>query len=100
MYSSYYVIYQLNINIIDYVATIFPIGLNLLYGSKQTLYCGDSDPSTPPGDWYHNGYSLYEHSRRYTIKNATFSDDGLYQCRRNGADVFNPPLKIDVYGKS
>ena len=71
-----------------------------LYGSKQTLYCGDSDPDTPPGDWFHDGTQLTKHSRSYTIANATFDDDGEYQCRRNGTNVFSSPLQVDVYGKS
>ena len=39
------------------------------------------------------------YSRSYTIINATFDDDGEYQCRRNGRNVFPSPLEVEVYGK-
>ena len=71
-----------------------------LYGSEQTLYCGDSDPNTPPGDWYHDGAPLRAYRSSYTISNANFSDDGEYQCRRNETNVLPSPLQVDVYGKS
>ena len=71
-----------------------------LYGSEQTIYCGDSDSKTPSGHWLHDGAPLAEHNRSYTITNATFDDDGEYQCRRNGTNVFSSPLLVDVYGKS
>ena len=71
-----------------------------MYSSEQTLYCGDSDPNTPPGDWFYDGKPLGAYSRHYTITNATFSDDGEYQCRRNGTNVFSSPLQVDVYGKN
>ena len=60
------------------------------------MYCGDSNP----GDWFHDGKPLGMYSKSYTITNATFSDDGEYQCRRNGTNVFSSPLQVDVYGKS
>ena len=71
-----------------------------MYGRDHTLYCGDSDPNTPPGDWFHDGKRVNWYNRRYTITNATFSDDGEYQCKRNGTNVFSTPVKVDVYGKS
>ena len=78
----------------------FSIGFNLLYGSDRTLFCGDSDPNTPPGDWLHDGAFFDRYNRSYTIKNASFSDDGEYQCRRNGENVLPSPLQVNVYGKS
>ena len=71
----------------------------MLFGDALTLYCDESEPNTPPGDWYHDGKQLHMTSRRYTIANATFNDDGEYQCRRNGKNVFSTPLKVYVYGK-
>ena len=62
------------------------------------MYCGDSNPNTPPGDWFHDGKPLGMYSKSYTITNATFSDDGEYQCRRNGGNALS--LKVHVYGKS
>ena len=79
---------------------ILKIGTNLLYGGQHTLHCGDSDHNIPPGDWYHDGAPLDVYSRSYTIANATFSDDGEYQCRRNGTNVFSFPLQVYVHGKS
>ena len=70
----------------------------MLYGYTQTLFCSDSVAHTPPGDWYHNGKKLDVYSRNYTIANAAFNDDGEYQCRRNGTNVYSTHLK--VYGKS
>ena len=63
------------------------------------FYCGESDHSTTPGNWYHDGEPLGVYSRIYTITNATFDDDGEYQCRRNGSIASSSPLKVDVYGK-
>ena len=90
------------ITVLDNIAAIFLIGLikELAYGSKHTLYCGDSDPNTPPGDWFHDLKEIGWYSRSYTITNATFSDDGEYQCRRKGANVFSSPLQVYVYGKN
>ena len=76
------------------------IGIPQAYGCKQILYCGNLDNDTQPGEWFHNGVSLDVHSKEYTIANATFDDDGEYQCRRNGTNVFSSPLQVDVYGKS
>ena len=70
-----------------------------MYGGEQTLWCGESGPNTPPGYWFHDGAPLGVYSRSYTIANATFSDDGEYQCRRNGTNVLFSPLQVDVYGK-
>ena len=78
---------------------ILVIGIPQSYGGALTLYCGDSDPNTPPGNWSHNGLPLGVYSRSYIITNAAFSDDGEYQCRRNGTNVFSSPLQVDVYGK-
>ena len=69
----------------------------MLYGNTKALFCGDSVPQSPPGDWYHNGAPLGVYNRSYTLANATFSDDGEYQCRRNGTNVYSTHLK--VYGK-
>ena len=74
-------------------------GTMQLYGSEQTIYCGDSDSNTPPGHWFHDGAPLTRFGRSYTITNATFDDDGKYQCKRNGTKVFSTPLQVDVYGK-
>ena len=71
----------------------------MLYGSTYALYCGDSDLDTTPGEWYRDGGPLYVYSRSYTITSATFNDDGKYQCRKQGRNVFNPPLQVYVYGK-
>ena len=71
----------------------------MFYGRTHTLYCGDSDPDTPPGEWLLNGESLGVNSRSYNITNATFDDDGMYQCMRNGSGVFSTPLQVDVYGE-
>ena len=73
--------------------------MRLFYGRTHTLYCGDSDPNTPPGEWFLNGKLLGMYSRSYTITNATFEDDGEYQCVRKGSRVFSSPLLVDVYGK-
>ena len=62
------------------------------------MYCGDSNLITPPGDWFHDGKPLGMYSKSYTIINATFSDDGEYQCRRYGGNAFS--LQVHVYGKS
>ena len=70
-----------------------------MYGAEHTLYCSDSDPSTSPGDWFHDSVPLGVYSKSYTITNATFSDDGEYQCRRNGRNVISSPLQVDVFGK-
>ena len=78
---------------------ILVIGIPQAYGGTQTLYCGNVDDDAP-GEWFHNGKSLKEHSKDYNITNATFDDDGEYQCRRNGRNVFSSPLQVDVYGKS
>ena len=67
---------------------------------EHTLYCGGSDHNTPPGDWFHDGKPLGVYSRSYTIANATFSDDGKYQSRRNGKNVYPSPLQVYVFGKS
>ena len=72
----------------------------MLYGDALTLYCGDSEPDTSPGHWFHGDKSLNMNSRSYTITNATFEDDGEYQCIRNGRNVFSTPLKVYVYGKT
>ena len=72
----------------------------VLYGKSLTIYCGDSDPNTPPGDWYHDGAPLGVYNRSYTIANATFDDDGEYECRRNGTNVSSFPLLVNVYGKN
>ena len=77
----------------------FDIDQKVLYGSSLTIYCGDSDPNTPPGDWFQNGVPLGVYSRSYPIANATFSDDGEYECRRNGTNVFSTPLRVIVYGE-
>ena len=75
------------------------IGIRLFHGRTHTLYCGDSDPNAQPGEWYLNGESLRVFSRSYTITDATFDDDGEYQCRRNGSGVFHFTLKVKVYGE-
>ena len=72
----------------------------MLYGGQHTLYCGDSDPNTQPGDWLHDGKLLNVFNRSYTIANAVFSVDGEYQCKRKGVDVLSPPVQVYVYGKS
>ena len=72
----------------------------MLYGDALTLYCDESTPNNPPGSWFHDGAPLGKYSRSYTIANATFDDDGEYQCRRNGRNVFSTPLKVHVYGKT
>ena len=77
-----------------------PIDINLLYGRTHRLHCGDSDRNTAPGYWFHDGGLLGLYSRSYIIANATFDDDGEYQCRRNGTNVFSSPLQVDVFGKS
>ena len=79
----------------------FPIVIDLkvLYGNARTLYCDESATNTPPGAWFHDGAPLGVYSRSYTIANATFDDDGEYQCRRNGTNVFSIPLKFYVYGE-
>ena len=82
------------------IFTILSTGIPQLYNSEQTLYCGDSDPNTPPGYWLHNGVLLHIYSRSYIIPNATFQDDGEYQCRRNETNVFSSPLLVEVYGES
>ena len=82
--------------VLIYIGTDFKV----LYGNALTIYCDDSTPNTPPGDWFHDGVPLKVHSRSYTITNATFDDDGEYQCRRNGRNVFSTPLKAYVYGKT
>ena len=63
----------------------------MVYGTELTLYCGDSG---------HDGVSLGVHNKSYTIANAAFEDDGEYQCKRNGRNVFSTPLKVFVYGKT
>ena len=78
---------------------ILEIGISVLYGSKHALHCGDSDPATTPGDWYHDNMPLRAYGWSYTITSATFSDDGAYQCRKKGRNVFRPPLQVYVYGK-
>ena len=70
-----------------------------MYGGEQTLWCGESGPNTAPVDWFHDGVPLGVYKRSYTISNATFSDDGEYQCRRNGTKLLSSPLQVDVYGK-
>ena len=72
----------------------------VVYGTELTLYCGDSKHDTPPGDWYHNSAPLGVHNKSYTIANANFENDGEYQCKRNGGNVYSTPLKVFVYGKS
>ena len=79
---------------------IFPIGIDLLYGGEYTLYCGDRDTNIRPGQWLRDGIHLGAYGRSYTITNATFSDDGKYQCRRNGKNVYPSPLQVYVFGKS
>ena len=69
------------------------------YGSTVLLYCGQSDHTTPSGNWSHDSVPLGVNSRVYTITNATFDDDGEYQCIGNGSGVFSSPLKVDVYGE-
>ena len=76
----------------------FYVDIKVWYGYTQTLFCGDSVPHTPPGHWFHNGEQLDVYSRSYTITYANFSDDGEYQCRRNGRNVYSTHLI--VYGKS
>ena len=83
------------------ISVIIPkLGTNLFYGSQHKLDCGDSGPHTPPGDWFQDGARLTHFNSSYTIATATFSDDGEYQCRRNGTDVFSPPLQVYVFGES
>ena len=91
--------YYFNVSYILLREIILLIDIHLLYGRKHTLHCGDSDPNTPPGDWFHNGAPIDRYNRSYTIANATFSDDGEYQCRRNGGYVLSSPLQVHVYGK-
>ena len=69
----------------------------MAYGGQHTLYCGDSHHDIQPGDWYHDDIAIGKYRRSYTIANATFSDDGEYQCRRNGTNVFS---LVYVHGKS
>ena len=38
-----------------------------MYGTEQTLYCGDS----VPGEWYHDGEKLGVYSRSYTYQMPT-----------------------------
>ena len=72
----------------------------MLYGSKHALYCGDSDPDNTLGDWYRDSVPLVgEYGWNYTITSATFNDDGKYQCRKKGRNVFRPFLQVYVYGK-
>ena len=78
---------------------IIVIGIPQAYGGAQTLYCGNVDDDAP-GEWFHNGKSLKKHSKYHKITNATFDDDGEYQCRRNGTIFFSSPLVVDVYGKN
>ena len=70
------------------------------FGGTLTLYCGDSDLTISPGNWYHDGEPLGVYSRIYTIRNATFDDDGKYQCIVNGSGALSSPFQVDVYGKS
>ena len=76
------------------------IGITVLYGGEHKMYCGDSDPDTPPGDWFHDGKPLGWYNSTKTITNATFSDDGEYQCWRKEGNVYSSPLQVHVYGKS
>ena len=84
---------------LHYNPLIPPLEIRLGYGQTRTIYCGNSNHNTPPGDWLHNDKPLGAYSRSYTITSATFDDDGEYQCRRNGGNVFLSPLKVEVYGK-
>ena len=79
---------------------IHVLGIPQAYDGTQTLYCGNLAEDAQPGEWFHNGVSLGARSKEYTIANATFDDDGEYQCRRNGTNVFSSPLQVDVFGKS
>ena len=71
----------------------------MLYGDELTLYCGDQVFGTPLREWYHNGGKIGIRKGMPTVTNANFDDDGEYQCRRNGTNVFPTPVKVDVYGK-
>ena len=71
----------------------------MLYGSQHTLYCGDAGPNTPPGEWFHDGAPLTNSSSSYTIATATFSDDGEYQCRKNGENIFSSSFQVYVFGE-
>ena len=82
-----------------YNSFLLSLEIRLRYGKTRTIYCGNSDHNTPPGDWLHDGKPLGVYSRSYTIIDATFDDDGEYQCRRNGRNVFFSPLEVHVYGK-
>ena len=84
---------------VHYNSHVIPLEIRLGYGQTRTIYCGDSDRNTPPGDWLHDGKPLGVYSGSYTITTATFDDDGEYQCRRNGSNVFLSPLEVEVYGK-
>ena len=87
------------ITIIISIIIILKIGFNLLYGSQLTLHCGNSNHATTEGEWFLNGFTLRVYSRSYTITNATFKDDGEYQCRRNGTHAISSPLQVYVHGK-
>ena len=68
----------------------------VLYGKNHELHCGGGPL---PGYWFHNDEPTGVNSNTYTITNANFSDNGEYQCRRNGVDALDPPLEVIVYGE-
>ena len=100
-YGGIYAGQRKTITCIIYHVTLYisTIDISVLYGSKYALYCSDSDLDTTPGDWYHDGGPLHVYSWSLFITSATFDDDGGYQCRKQGRNVFNPPLQVYVYGK-
>ena len=61
--------------------------------------CREPGGSLLSGDWLHNGISTGVKNSAYGIVSANFSHDGVYQCRRGGVDVLNPPVEVIVYGE-
>ena len=88
-----YVLYCYSINVIVPILLVSVV----LYGDTFKLHCGGSPQ---PGDWFYNDrLPLGVYSYIYTITNADFSDDGEYQCRRNGVNVLGSPVEVIVYGE-
>ena len=62
-----------------------------------SLKCGEVGSCVPKGDWHHNGELLQRNSTTtLTVRNATFENDGTYQCVNRG---LNNSYLVAVYGE-
>ena len=73
------------------------------YGGKVHLNCDSCNLTKngvciSQGDWYHNNELVpgKENSSTFTIRDADFGNNGIYQCVNNGS---NNSFSVAVYGE-